>query len=238
MKNGTNSPRPSIESLGAFAGFIVEFLTKTLSASQLKYLLRHKKYLKEKLNEVFLLVENLPLYIEWEDFYEEMTLSQNIDLSQVVIPTKPTDGKWRLLIIMEGLTPNIVYDEMWPFKKLEYFNNDIDDRIISFRTPEKTSYAIWVRDQIGPDKEFDYSQTIAQLDPDMKVGITLLEMMVFEAKYFSENRKHLYGLTICSGSRTSNDKDDSIPSVETRDDGWIELGWYGPDSKTGIRRVL
>ncbi len=53
MSSGTNSQRPSFAMLGAFAGFIMDYLATFFTFNQVKYWLSHKDELKRKLNEVF-----------------------------------------------------------------------------------------------------------------------------------------------------------------------------------------
>jgi hypothetical protein len=49
----------------------------------------------------------------------------------------------------------------------------------------------------------------------MKIGITLLERIIFEIDYFTKTKKHLEGTTLCSGSRRLNGFD--VPIVHMMD---------------------
>jgi len=238
-KHGTN-PVPRIynrmQKLGSLAGFIVDFLATLINESQVDYWLGHKTELKKKLREVFSMVDEfLTVREDWQKFYKDF-MNWEVDFSRVLIPQMPTEGKWRLIFIAKGLTCNKVYNA-WSFKKGKYYD-DLDASTPKNTRDASESYAKWVRDGVEPDEEF-LSQSTSQADPDMEVGITLLERMVLEAKFFSETGKHLdeRGITFCSGSRSS---DGSVPDVFLFSNGevfvgWLNLGFSNP--RYGIRRV-
>jgi hypothetical protein len=202
MNNGTNSQKPSFGQLGALAGFIVEFLASILNFSQVEYWLKHKSELKKKLREVFSIVDEFSeIREEWQKFYKTH-FNWDVDFSQVIIPAMPTDGKWRLLFIPRGMALNLAFSICSKlFKSWKYCDNL--DKAVSknIRNPQ-SHYAVWVRDKVEPDVKF-LGKSTRQADPDMKIGITFLERIIFEIKYFTETGNHLdvKGLTFCSGSR-------------------------------------
>ena len=208
MKNGTNSQTPSLQDrmqqLGALAGFIVDFLATILSYEQVKYWLEHKTELKKKLREVFSIVdEYASIREEWYKFYKNK-FGWDVDFSRVIIPTMPSMGKWRLLFIPKGMRLNLAFEVCTKLFKTWRYNDNLDDAVTKNIRTTGDHYAVWVRDEAEPDKEF-LGKSTRQADPDMKIGITLLERIIFEIKYFAETGKHLdvKGLTLCSGSRNS-----------------------------------
>lgn len=238
MKDGTKSQRQSLfVKLGVLAGFIVECLAKIFNESQIDYWLAHRNELKKKLNTVFSIVdEHVAVREEWQKFYKEK-FNWDVDFSNVIVPQMPVDGKWRLLFIAKGMTCNLVYST-WTFKKWKAYD-DIDASVVTNIRKSTEHYAIWVQDSIEPDTEF-LGQSTKQADSDMIIGVTLLERMIHETKYFSETGEHLdvNGLTFCSGSRYSFD---SVPDVFLLDDGDVCVGWGSvgrSNSNYGIRRAV
>jgi hypothetical protein len=245
MENGEKSEMPSLyermQKLGSLAGFIVDFFATLLSESQVDYWLGHKDELKKKLRELFSINdeyndEYANVRADWQEFYKKF-LGWDVDFSRVIIPQMQDVGKWRLLFIAKGLTMNRVYNA-WTFKKDKSYG-DIDASVTKNMRTASESYAVWVKDEVEPDQEF-LGKSTNQADPNMEIGITLLERMIFEAKYFSETGKHLdiKGATFCSGSRRSGG---GVPGtlLDYYDEvfvGWSDLDLCG--SKYGIRRAV
>jgi hypothetical protein len=216
----STAKRPTLEMLLALAGFIAGVLAK-LSFEQVQYLLTNKNtILRKKLVEVFEIAhdEFIAVRAEWEKFYlDHFLLDQTADFSTVAIPEKPTDDSWRLIFIPAGLKMNVTLAVMRAkFKTWSYYD-DLDASVTVNTRTSVQSYAIWVRDGIEPDEKH-LGQSTRQSDPDGKIGVTLLERMVLETKYFAETGKHLdeVGVTFCTGSR---DSDGRVPSM-----------YFSPDS--------
>jgi len=238
MNNGKESQRPSWEQLCSLAGFIVEFLATFFNASQVKYWLEHKTELKKKLREVFSIVdEYASIRKEWQKFYKNH-FGWDVDFSQVIIPQMPTLGKWRLLFIPKGMTLNFAFKICEKLFKSSKYYDDLDKNVVTNLRNTSNHYAVWVRDEVEPDVEF-LGKSTRQADSDMKIGITLLERIIFEVKYFTETGNHLdiKGATFCSGSHYS---DGSVPSAYLSSDGEFEvpyhLGYSG--SECGIRSAF
>jgi hypothetical protein len=72
-------------------------------------------------------------------------------------------------------------------------------------------YATWVRKGVEPDKKY-LNKSTHQVDPDGKIGITFLERMILEIRYFLETGSNLdvRGITLCTGSRYS---DGDVPNM-------------------------
>ena len=238
MKVQQTSEKPSWKQLGSLAGFIIEYLATILSFSNVSYWLAHKSELKKKLRDVFSIVDDhTEVRIEWQTFYKTQ-LGWDVDFSLVSVPERPDEGDWRLIFIPKGLTPNKVFDS-WTFKKWRYTDN-LDTAVSTNRRTSKEEYAIWVRIGVEPDDKY-LGKSTREADLDMSLGMTLLERMVLEAKYFAETGGHLDidGATFCSGSRNS---DGSVPYVYWFPDNeevyvyWDYLGHSG--EAYGLREAV
>lgn len=236
--------RPTLKMLLALASFVADVLAK-LSFEQVQNLLTHKDtILKKKLQEVFRVTldsvagEFVGVRAEWEKFYKDH-FSFIVDLSEVRIPEKPM-GDWRLLFIPVGLTMNSVLEIMRAkFHTLSY-DDCLDTRAIVNTRTSAQSYSVWVRNGVEPDEKY-LGKSMLLADPNGKIGMTLLERMIYEVKYFIETGKHLdeEGITICTGSRNS---DGDIPDVcfDLSTDG-VDVGLSEVDRyfiKDGIREVV
>lgn len=164
----------------------------------------------------------------WEKFYRKR-FGLMIDFSGVRIPEKQ-EGFDRLIMVAKGLTPNQAFDACKKnFPAWRYIDNlDKATKDLNDREPRTESYAIWVRDRIEADeklKKFSANELKEKGIP----GITLLERLVYELKYWSETGQHLdiQNWTLCSGSRNS---DGSIPSVRWRGSR-LGVNWVYPSSR-------
>lgn len=148
------------------------------------------------------------LRLDWQVFFKKR-YGWDVDFSQVFVPPRPS-LLHRLIIVAKGLTCDKAYDA-WPFQKWKY--DDSLDVAVSknARTSEGGHYAIWVCDGVEPDAEF-LGKSTKVADPEMMVGVTLLERLLLEDKYFDETGKHLdiISATNCSGSRSAVG---SVPTV-------------------------
>ncbi len=188
------------------ANFIAFFLASGLSVERLVYLQGHKKEMKVKLQKSFKdffleMDEFRNIRTDWEAYYLK-AFKWKVDLSQVFVPPKPEGGwgDWRLIFVAKNLTCDKVFAAL-PFPKWRYDEGKIDD-LVNIRTPTE-HYAVWVRGDVEPDADL-IGKSTEKGDPDMKIGITLLERLLFEGKYFDETGKHLdlESVTLCSGSRS------------------------------------
>ena len=236
MKNGTESQEISLEQTGTLAGFITSFLVKGLSAEQVLYWLGHKTELKQNLRKIFEVDDDgyATLRKNWQKFYKDQ-FKWDVDFSGVIIPSKPSIGIWRLLIVAQNMTCNRVFARWEILFNCWRYWDDMD----TARTAEK-HYAVWVLDSVEPDAEF-LGKSTEEADSDMEIGVTLLERLLQELKYFSETGNHLdiTGLTYCSGSR---DADGKVPCVYYfLHDGSVKVNWSGvgdSGEEYGIRRVV
>jgi hypothetical protein len=238
METGTDSKNPSFGQLGELVGFIVDFLVSILNFSQVEYWLSHKTELKKKLREVFSIDDEfIEIREKWQKFYKT-NFNWDVDFSQVIIPSKP-DGKWRLLFIPKGMSLNFAFSICEKLFKSLSCAEDLNREVIKNIRNTDSHYAVWVHDEIESDQEF-LGKSIRKVDSDMKIGITLLERIIFEIKYFTETGNHLdvSGLTYCSGSRFAGPH---VPSVGLARSGEFDVSWVRLDDcydKYGIRSAV
>lgn len=173
---------------------------------------------------------------DWQRFYKEH-FSFDVDFSKVGIPQRPK-GNYRLLFIAKGMTMNTAFTRCKKLFATWQYADDLDAAITQNARTASENYAVWVLDEVEPDKQYRGKST-RQADPDMKLGITVLERIIFEIKYFSETGKHLdiKGVTFCSGSRYAGG---DVPCADWCG-GRFRVRWYRLDysfSDYGIRSAV
>jgi len=147
---------------------------------------------------------------EWVHFYKKF-FGLTLDLSGVKIPEKVA-GFDRLIVVAHALTPNKVFSIIKKHFDAWRYTDDLDrDVPHNDRNPKSGTYAVWVRDVVEADEEMKNLSYDDCAEKQIK-GITLLERLVLELKYFSETGKHLdiENWTLCSGSRSA---DGYVPSA-------------------------
>ncbi|MEQ1561234.1 MAG: hypothetical protein ABL899_00760 [Nitrospira sp.] len=210
---GQNSAKkkPTLEMLIDLTHIIMVVLGK-LSFEQVQNLLSKKAFLQAKLVEVFGIVLNpdpfADIRLEWEKFYLDH-FDVSADFTDVVIPPKPSDGEWRPIFILKGLTMNQTLAAMqekfkvWVRRECEEVGLDA---FVTFNARTTTaSYAVWVRAGDEPDITH-IGRSTRDADMSGRIGVTLLERMLLEMKYSADTGKNLdlIGATICTGSRDAN----------------------------------
>lgn len=153
---------------------------------------------------------------EWQRFYQKKKyFGMTVDLSRVSIPEHQT-GFDRLIIVAQGLTLNQVYNVCIKQFVCWHCANDLDNVITrNDRDAKNSSYAVWFRGCQEADEELK-NLTAERLAEREILGITLLERLLYELKYWDETGQHLdvSNVTLCTGSR---DTGGNIPAV----------CWYG-----------
>ena len=238
METGTDSQNSSLEQLGAISGFIIDFLTTIPNFSQEEYCFSHKNELEKKLREVFSINDEFSgIREEWQKFYKNL-FRLDVDFSGVIIPLKP-EGVWRLLFIPKGMTLSFAFQICEKLFASWGYYDDLDKKISKNIRNTSNHYTVWVREEVEPDQEF-LGKSTNQAGPDMKIGITLLERIIFEIKFFTEKGDHLdiKCLTFCSGSRYARS---CVPRTYFNYNGRFlvdscDLNYYHP--KCGIRSVF
>lgn len=175
------------------------------------------------------------LAVEWQNFYQKY-FNLTVDFSGVKVPPS-NPGFDRVIYVAQGLTLNQVYQACEARFKCWSYYNDLNKAVsTNDRTPEK-SYAIRIRDRQEADEELR-NLSANQLKEKGISGITLLERLILELKYYDETGKHLdvENITLCSGSRHA---DGDVPWVDwfPRWDGdRLYVYWYDPDGARGDLR--
>ena len=171
----------------------------------------------------------------WEVFYKKL-FRKECDFSNVIIPEKPSVGRWRLLIVYY-ITLELLYAKCKElFKCWRWTDDNLDMRVAwNERDAKNGAYAIWVRDEVEADEEF---KNLSANDIKEK-GVTtetLAERLIHELKFFDETGKHLDidNVTLCSGSRCGGG---GVPHVswDSYDDK-LDVGRYNPDFSLGVLR--
>jgi hypothetical protein len=169
---------------------------------------------------------------EWAAFYQKY-FGLDCDFSQLRIP-KRRPGFDRLIVVAKGLTLNQVYGVCSKHFPCWRCTDDLDEAIpVNDRKPDQ-AYAIWVRDRKEADEELK-NLSADQLTEQGIPGITLLERMLYESKYWDETGEHLdrQNWTLCSGSR---DAYGYVPYANWGGDGF-EVDWYCSSNQHGGLRA-
>ena len=198
-----------------------------LSFVRAQQLIGRKKQVGEGIARILRGGENpVEVITEWQDFYKQLGIE--VDLSGVVVPDYQ-DGFSRVLVIPQGLTLNRVWAvcrERFASKCWSWCGDDLDVNVPTNDRVSTASYAIRVRDRVEADEELK-NLSANDLKKKKIAGITLLERLIYELKYFSETGKHLdlVNWTLCTGSRDSGGH---VPYVDWRSDDKLRVYWYGP----------
>lgn len=159
---------------------------------------------------------------EWQRFYQKY-FGISTDFSNIKIP-EYQNGFDRLLIIARGLTLNQVYDVCAKQFSCWRYADDLDKAITNNdRDPAKSAYAVWFRNRQEADEELK-NLSADQLKEKGILGITLLERLLYELKYWDETNNHLdiSNWTLCARSRNA---DGNVPDVHWDDDK-LKVNWY------------
>ena len=163
----------------------------------------------------------------WQIFYQKF-FNIDLDISSIRIPERKL-GFDRLIVVADGLTIKQVYDVCAKHFPCFCYTDDLDKAITKDdRDFDKGSYAIWIRDRVEADKELKRLSAY-QIRERGILGITLLERLIFEVKYFSERGEHLdiENWTLCSGT---HDSDGLVPYVFWWD-GRLRVGMSIPGGR-------
>lgn len=244
MEQTPKSPK-FFTKLGILVGFITEVVTAIfmqMSDADLQYWIGKKELIRKQLRETF---NQTDLYTEerevWRKIYQKY-FSLDVNLTEVRIPTRPSEGRWLLIIVWQGLTMNLVYDCMSKAFKCCKYKDDLDVSVTKNARTTSETYAIWVRSGVGPDEKY-LGKSANLADPDMELGMTLLERILLEIVYFDKKGKHLdivsrtCGWTLCTASRFA---DGDVPRVYFFDVEW-RVDRSSPDlseARSGIREVV
>jgi len=165
---------------------------------------------------------------EWTTLYCDY-LGLTVDLSGVKIP-EHKNGFDRIIIVARellmasnGRPYTHVIEAMKKHFPVWTYSDDLNKVIVkNDRWPDKSSYTVRFRDRVEADEELK-NRSADDLAKDGISGITCLERLLYELKYFAETGKNLDidNWTLCSGSRCSAG---SVPGVDFGGGG-VRVGW-------------
>ncbi|NQU83790.1 MAG: hypothetical protein HQ536_03695 [Parcubacteria group bacterium] len=168
---------------------------------------------------------------DWQRFYGEQ-FNIEVDFSNLQVPAHKEDFD-RIIVVAQGLTLNRVFEVcVENFPSWKYANN-LDKEVIQNDRTSETSYAIRIRDRVEADEELK-NLSANQLKEQNIAGITLLERLLYELKYWKETNKHLDigNITLCAGSRDSGG---NVLGVRWHG-GELFVHWYYPsDAGSSLR---
>lgn len=143
--------------------------------------------------------ERNQIVADWQSFW--LKLGIKVNLAAVKIPEcQPEFG--RILIIPQGLTLNQAIQFCKSRFSVSSFWADLDKAIGQNDRAPTQAYAVCLRDHREADEELKNLSANALAEKKI-AGITLLERLVYELKYFDETGDHLdkVNCTLCCGSR-------------------------------------
>lgn len=162
---------------------------------------------------------------KWEDRWKK-------NFSGLWIPEHQDGFDW-LLVIPQGMTPNMAYDRLRAASiPVWRYTADLNT-IFSGRFPN-TDYTVWIRAGQEADEEWQGKSANDALALFVN-GITITERLVAGEDYFLETGKHLDAqtITLCSGSRGP---DGDVPRVNWRDSE-VDVRWCGARYAGGAMRL-
>jgi len=194
---------------------------KGLTLEQLQLVAEHKNPFVKDINV---------LLDDWRTFYRD---EFGIELGEVKVP-EIRPGFDRLLVIAKGLTIQRAYDKcVEHFSCWKWADGDLDKAVPTNDRMPNSSYAVYVHDRVEADEEHKNksAETIWQ---DKIFGITLLERLLFELKYFRETGRHLDKyITLCSGSRIPGGRVLGVHFCGSV----VRVDWYTPGYAHDMLRV-
>lgn len=144
----------------------------------------------------------------WESVYDRL-FKKVPDLSLLKVPERPENvGPLRLVIVANELmhwTSNMPEEGVWAKLRdqwgLQPHKCELPSPNYSSRRPDFGTYAVWVRDDIAPDRE-NKGKSARQINQEGQYGATLLERLLLGADIYFEKAHHLDGEadTLCTGT--------------------------------------
>ncbi len=150
------------------------------------------------------------------------------------IPEKPEGDDFVLICIPKGFTVEREI-KSWNFPTEVVKGLKLSG--VKHTRKSVETYFKWVRLTEEPDNEF-LGHSVADVDPNGEIGLSLLEAVVMESFVFRKTGKHLnkLGVTLCSGSRYGK----YVPFIGFYKYNRVRIGYCSPKSKDpmdGIRKV-
>ena len=240
----TSKPKPNQNVRLATVGQLTEIwkivlqaVPKRLAWEEAKYWMEHPLELAAKIRAIFKTAADpyADLIAQWEEFYRTLAIpGLKVDLSSLRIGA-PKEGFTRLIVVLPGLKIEEVLAQCKKrFSVWRWTEKDLDAITKSTRNATTEPYAIWVRDTQEADP-VHANKSYNALAQEGVVGITLLERLLYDLKYFMETGKHLdlQNVTLCTGSLCSGGDVASVGWC----DGELCVNWYDRGSAYPLLRV-
>lgn len=224
-KNMPGSIRP--ETVRLLADITTKIANGAISHQELEYFAKRQNPFEVKMDTDGQLAS-------WKVLLKEL-FDIEIDMASIKIPEQQV-GFDRLIVVPKGLTLNqIIAVCRLQFDKVYCYSNDLNNSVAKNDRTNTETYAVWVCDRVEADEELK-NLSANQIEEQGVTGITLMERLLQELKYFSETKKHLdvQNVTLCTGSRYS---DGSVPYVHwITDYRRLSVGWcYADGSADSLR---
>ena len=208
-----------------FGAAVLQQLGRDIDPDKARYYIRNKSQLGKDLRKLG--IHKVPEFdrAEWESFYFKH-FSHTVDLSGLHVPPKP-DYLCRAVVIIPGVTNNIVFDACTKAFKTWRYTNDLNTVTDVVKRPDGP-YVVWVRDTVEADPDMA-NKSAEDIEKAGTNTMTLKECMMLELKYFDETGKHLdiENWTLCAGSR---DSAGSVPRCDWGD-GKFYVSWFDPQDR-------
>ena len=192
----TLSPGEAFE----FGAAVMQQLGRDIDPDKARHYIRNKGQLGKDLRKLG--IHKMPEFdtAEWERFY--LKHFSHVDLSGLHVPPKP-DYQCRAVVIVTGITNNIVFDACTKAFKTWRYTNDLNTVTDVVQRPSGP-YVVWVRETVEADPDLA-NKSAEDIEKAGINTLTLKERMVLELKHFDETGKHLdiENVTLCAGSRHS-----------------------------------
>lgn len=161
---------------------------------------------------------------DWQIFYKEV-FDLDVDFSELQVPAHQADLD-RVIAVAQGLTINQVFGTCARNFLAWRYTENLDKAVTRNDRISETSYAIRIRDRVEADEELKDRSANWLKEQDI-AGMTLLERLLYELKYWKETGKHLdiHNITLCAGSRDSGG---DVPYVYWYG-GKLYVYWCNPD---------
>jgi hypothetical protein len=218
----TSRRGPTAKQAIAIGMAVATAVEEALTWEQAQHWTQNKGILKEKVLAILSASDTYSRErADWKGFYRKF-FGLGADFTGTRVPTKP-EGRWRLILIPAGHESNRMLPAMRTHFSVWAADESLDRAVCyDARSALHGSYAVWVRDGVGPDDEYLGKSTDAA-DTKANIGVTLLERLLLELKFFYETGQHLDcgSVTLCTGSRVLGGY---VPGV----------GWYPDRRKVGV----
>lgn len=222
----------STDQFAEFAGHVVRHIPRDISPERAQFFIQNGEELDRVLRNALVPELNVESLLRaWEEFYLAVFKMEE-DFSGVAVPAHQAgfDG---LIVVAEGLTPNLVFRICHDRFPTWLYRDNLDKAVVKNDREPTHAYAVWVRDRVEADEELkDLSAN--QLQEKGVPGITLLERLILELKFHGETGDHLdkRTVTLCSGSRCSHGR---VPDVYWRDGRLRVYGYHSNDRYCYLR---